>query len=134
MVGETDLRALLAGMSPRLLADEYVFCSFPGSQYGDHRQLQPIATMVEEEGLSLVVPRARVDKAGLEYASVMRCIGLQIHSSLEAVGLTAAFASALADKGISANVVAGYHHDHIFVAAGDADRAITTLKALSKGS
>jgi hypothetical protein len=52
---------------------------------------------------------------------------LQVHSSLEAVGLTAAVANRLAAENISANVVAGYYHDHIYVAAKDGDRAILTL-------
>jgi len=59
-------------------------------------------------------------------------ITLDIHSSLEAVGLTAAFATALGNEGISANVVAAYYHDHIFVPAVDAGRAVAALQALSQ--
>jgi hypothetical protein len=51
-------------------------------------------------------------------------------SDLEAVGLTAAFATALGDAGISCNVVAGLHHDHIFVSTQQADPAMATLLAL----
>jgi hypothetical protein len=54
-----------------------------------------------------------------------------VQSSLEAVGLTAAFSNALAEHRISCNVVAAYHHDHIFVASSDAERAMKVLKALS---
>ena len=53
---------------------------------------------------------------------------LMIHSSLDAVGLTAAVASRLADHGISANVVAGYYHDHIFVPVEAAEQALGALK------
>ena len=49
-----------------------------------------------------------------------------------ALGLTAAFATALTKAGISANVVAAFHHDHIFVPERDAERALETLRALSR--
>ena len=55
-----------------------------------------------------------------------------IHSSLEAVGLTAAVSTKLATKGISANVIAAYYHDHIFVSAEKAELALLALKELSK--
>ena len=51
-------------------------------------------------------------------------------SSLEAVGLTAAVAGALAAEGISANVVAAFHHDHVFVPAGRAAEAMACLARL----
>jgi hypothetical protein len=62
------------------------------------------------------------------------CITITINSSLEAVGLTAAMSAALASHGISANVVAAYHHDHIFVPADRADDAIKALKDLQQRS
>ena len=55
-----------------------------------------------------------------------------MHSSLSAVGLTAAFATALGDAGISCNVLAAYHHDHILVPAEDAERALETLRELAR--
>ena len=58
-------------------------------------------------------------------------ITLEVHSSLAAVGLTAAFAGALAQANISCNVIAGYYHDHLFVARDDAERALSTLRALA---
>ena len=63
----------------------------------------------------------------------MACITLRIHSSLAAVGLTAAVSGALAAEGISANMIAGFHHDHILLPAADADRALDILKGLSRG-
>jgi hypothetical protein len=61
----------------------------------------------------------------------MSWITLNIHSSLEAYGLTAAFSNALAEANVSCNVVAGVYHDHIFVPRNDADKAMTVLKKLS---
>ena len=67
----------------------------------------------------------------LTYHFVAKWITLNVHSSLEAVGLTAAFSNALAEAGISCNVVAAYYHDHIFVAKADADKAMEVLRKLS---
>jgi hypothetical protein len=69
--------------------------------------------------------------SGLSYEGVFRCITLGIHSSLEAVGLTAAVAGKLATHGIAANVIAAYFHDHIFVQSELADRAIGILSEYS---
>lgn len=130
--GESDLQRLLAAMAPQLMDGEYVFCSFERAQYGDHAHLRPIASIHEAEGLTLVVERAVADDAHIPYEAVFKGITLTIHSSLEAVGLTAAFASQLATAGISANVLAGFYHDHIFVGLADATAAMTALEALAR--
>jgi len=129
MAGEKDLDKLLAGCSPVLSADEFVFVSFPSSHYGDHSELSPIAFIVEDEGTTLVVPRSVADAHQFGYQSVFKRITLNIHSSLEAVGLTAAVSTALADNGISANVIAGFFHDHIFVPASIAGEALSVLRS-----
>ena len=130
--GGTALKQLLENMSPQLREGEYVFLSFPGAHYGDHAVLEPLATMIEDEGLTLVVPQTLADTHGHDYDATFRCITLQVHSSLEAVGLTAAFAKQLTLAGISANVIAGFYHDHLFVPSGDADRAVAALQELSQ--
>ena len=132
MAGERDLDRLLLGLRPTLIAGEFVFMSFSESHYGDHSELEPIASMMEDEGLTLVVPRAKADERKLRYESVFSCITLSIHSSLDAVGLTAAFSGILAEQGISANVVAGYHHDHIFVPASLVEKALSAINRLSR--
>ena len=132
MSGESDLARLLASMSPELIDEDYVFCSFEQARYGDYPELQPVAAIAEKEGLTLVIPKTRADENKLVYESVFRRITLNVHSSLDAVGLTAAFAEALTAKGISANVVAGYYHDHIFVQAKVAKSALETLRQLAR--
>jgi hypothetical protein len=127
MTGETDLAKLLATMSPQLLAGEYVFCTFADARYGELAQLGPIAAVQEAEGLTLIIPRSRADENNLPYETVLKGITLTIHSSLDAVGLTAAFAQQLSHHGISANVIAGYYHDHIFVQSKHAERAMKAL-------
>ena len=121
--GETDLGALLAGLRPQLATGEFVFCSVAGS-YGDFAEFEPLAVFAEAEGLSLVLSLERAVEAGLSCGQPMRCITLGVHSSLEAVGLTAAVAGALAERGIPANVIAGYHHDHLFVPAARSGEAL----------
>jgi len=56
-----------------------------------------------------------------------------VPSDLAAVGLTAAFAQALAAVGISCNVLAGAHHDHLFVPVDRATDALAALRALQQG-
>jgi hypothetical protein len=72
------------------------------------------------------------DSLNLNYTYVAAWITLTVHSSLEAVGLTAAFSNALASHRISCNVVAAYYRDHIFIAQKDAEKAMQVLEALSK--
>jgi len=77
--------------------------------------VRPVVTVAEEEGLTLVLSRQDADRTGLADDYVAGWITLRVHSALESVGLTAAVAEALARVGISCNVVAGFHHDHLFV-------------------
>jgi len=130
MTGITDLATLLASLEPSLRAGEYVFVTV--EEGAAVEELRPLATFVEGEGLSLIIELERAGAAGLAFAGVFRCITLTVHSSLEAVGLTAAVATALAEAGISANVVAARRHDHVFVPAADAERAIEVLRALQR--
>lgn len=132
MAGEKNLENLLKNLSPELVDGEFVFCTFQGSRYGDHIDLEPIAAISESEGLTLVIPKSTADNRRLDYECVFKGIILRVHSSLEAVGLTAAFSSKLTEQGISANVVAGYYHDHIFVQSVYAEQAIDALNELAR--
>ncbi|VEE14600.1 ACT domain-containing protein [Ectopseudomonas mendocina] len=132
MSGETNLARLLQGMTPQLNPGQYVFCCVPSGY--DCSGLQPIASLRETEGLSLVLPREAADAYNLSYDYVAAWITLEVHSSLAAVGLTASFSTALAQAGISCNVVAGFHHDHLFVPCERAEKALSTLRALSAAS
>ena len=132
MTGEINLDKLLASMTPILVDGEYVFYSFPDARYGDRAELEPVASCIEPEGLTLVIPKSRADEYGLDYDSAFRGISLGVHSSLEAVGLTAALATKLTEHGISANVIAGYFHDHIFILHEHADEAMAALAELAQ--
>ena len=132
MTGERNLEKLLTSLSPVLLDGEFVFLSFENARYGDYVGLEPIAALAEKEGLSLVVPRTKAEEHGLSYESVFRRITLEVHSSLDAVGLTAALANKLTEHGISANVMAGYFHDHLFVQSQEAESAVAALSELAQ--
>jgi len=131
---ETDLRKLLAALAPKLLPEEYVFCSLPESRWREAMHWRALASFREEEGLSLVLERSAALRHGFAATPAMRCVSLGAHSSLEAVGLTAAVAGKLAEIGISANVIAAFHHDHILVPAGQAREALEALGELSAES
>ena len=132
MSGERDLVELLGNMSPELIDGEFVFCTFRGGRYGDYTDLKPIAAISESEGLTLVIPKSIADNRKLDYEFVFKCITLGVHSSLDAVGLTAAFSGKLTEHGISANVIAGYYHDHILVQSEYAERAIEAFKEFAR--
>ena len=130
MAGEEDLDTLLVLLEPSLLPGDFVFCTAANLKYGDFAELQPLASYQEEEGLTLVLAKQSADVAGLAYDSVFNCITLMVHSSLEAVGLTAAVSGKLAANGISANFMAAYHHDHVFVPENKAQLALQLLAEL----
>ena len=85
----------------------------------------------EPEGLTLILEKQVARHAGLDFEGVFRLITLMVHSSLEAVGLTAAVSTQLAKRGIAANVVAAFYHDHLFVPADKASLAMDALRELS---
>ena len=127
--GESDLLTLIAQMSPSLDDQVWAFVSVDevSSEYAAEHAL---GTFRETEGATLIVPWERADEFDV-CSEPMARITLNIHSSLEAVGLTAAVSQALASEAISANVVAGFYHDHIFVPQTMGERAVACLKLLS---
>ncbi len=130
MVGETDLTTLLTGLKPVLNPEPYVFVSVLVLDTGVFERLNPKVLFREEEGVTLVLLQSVADAEGFAYETVFNCITCEIHSSLEAVGLTAAMSQALTAEGISANVIAAFYHDHIFVPQRDASAAIAALNRL----
>ncbi|MFE7553233.1 ACT domain-containing protein [Streptomyces gardneri] len=130
MNAERDLTRLLAGMRPELAPGRYVFTTVAGPAPAG---VAPVVTVTESEGLTLVVRQEEADAASLPYDYVAGWITLRIHSALDAVGLTAAVAGALTDAGMSCNVVAGFHHDHLFVEHARAEEALAVLERLAEG-
>ncbi len=120
-MGETDLKVLLQSMEPILHAEPYGFVVWDGPL-----TVQPFATVAEDEGLTVVALLSQLGD-GEPWAR----ISLTVHSDLAAVGLTAAFATALGRQGISCNVIAGFHHDHLFVQWDRREDAMAALRELS---
>jgi hypothetical protein len=118
--GETDLQRMLAGLAPAIDARRFNFVLATGITLDSNA----FALIREEEATTLV----RVDPEG-EWARIT----LKIHSSLSSVGLTAAVAASLAERGIPANVIAASFHDHLFVPWDRRDEALGALHALSRG-
>ncbi len=126
----TDLEQLLAHMQPVLNQGRFAFVAVPGDVMQDPRRI--IASVREPEGLSAILPEQDALDLGLPVAFTAAWITLNVHSDLAAVGLTAAFAGALAQAGIGCNVVAGVRHDHLFVPFDQAQQAMDALQALSR--
>jgi len=129
MSGEKDLAVLIQNMEPVLNTGEYVFCTVENlDQIPDIEKA--LFFFRENEAVTIVLEKNIADDWSLKYNYISSWITLNIHSSLEAVGLTAAFANALKKENISCNVVAAYFHDHIFIARKDAEKAMEALHAL----
>jgi hypothetical protein len=125
--GETDLQVMLERMRPVRRAGTYVFAVVPEDTAVPSHDV--LASVREDEGVTLVLPQEAADRHGLGYDFVAAWITLDVHSALSAVGLTAAVSRALADEGISCNVLAGYYHDHLLVPAEKVVEAMLVLGA-----
>jgi len=104
-----------------------------GGDFHAYAYLSPEAAIIEDEGISLVIPKGTADKYGLKYDTVFKKITLSVYSSLDSVGLTAAVSGKLAEKGIPANMIAGFYHDHIFVPVQRAEEALGVLSKIKAG-
>lgn len=129
MTGETNLSILLQNMKPELHEGEFVYSLVPSLQKA--YELEALCIFQEAEGITVILPKSKADAAALPYPMTCAWITLTVHSSLEAVGLTAAVSKALTEAGISCNVVAAFYHDHIFVPIQDAERAMQALRKIS---
>ena len=132
MPGETNLTKILEKLAPQLNEGEFVFVAVKNDEVDQIKRSSVLGEFKEEEGTTLIVKRQVADQQDLLYEGTYAWITLKVHSSLEAVGLTATFASALAEQNISCNVVAGYYHDHVFVNKEDELQAVQVLEGLSQ--
>ncbi|MCG1035129.1 ACT domain-containing protein [Polaribacter sargassicola] len=129
MIAEKDLQTLLKNMQPVLNTGNYVFATV--KNLDGIVRADTLFEFKEEEGITIVLKKEKADTLKIKYKNTYSWITLKVHSSLDAVGLTAAFSSALTKHKISCNVVAGFYHDHIFVQTKDAEKAVIVLNNLS---
>lgn len=123
-----ELSRLLAELQPRLQPGCWAWCSLPADSVVPE---QTLASFREAEGLSVVVDEALATARGWPIQFRAAWIRLDVHSALQAVGLSAAVSAALSAAGIACNVVAGVHHDHLFVPQAEAQAALAVLQRLS---
>jgi len=123
---------MISRMAPDVRRGIYVFVSTEDPALSSSLSSQAIATFKEGEGVSMIIPVELAKKSELNADHPMRCITLNVYSSLEGVGLTAAVSSALGDNSIPCNMVAAFHHDHVFVPAEMCDQAMEVLTSLQK--
>lgn len=134
-MAERDLARMLATLGVRRRDGVFAFVSVGA---GDARapQLARVAqaTIVEDEGTTYVVTASEAQAAGYDIEFRAAWLTLEVYSALDAVGLTAAVSAALTEIGVSCNVLAGAHHDHLLVPVDAAERAIDAIDDLRRRS
>lgn len=111
-----------------LMPGVYVYCSLPRGT--DLAGVDPAATIMEPEGISVVLREQEAVARGWKVLFRAAWIQFGLVSALDAVGLTAAVSAALAEAGIGCNMVAGAYHDHVFVPVERAAEALDLLNEL----
>lgn len=124
------LISLLKNLSPQMHQGEYVYCHVAADYQLKGREA--VATFMENEGKTLVIEKSQALANELKFESSMCWITLNVYSSLESVGLTAAISQLLAENNISCNVIAAFHHDHLFIPAAEGPAALKLLTKLSE--
>ncbi len=117
MASEKKNQTILKKLNPKLNDGEYVFCSVDNIEKIDYNKI--LGSFKEKEGISIIISKKEAANLRLSFSFIAAWITLRVYSSLEDVGLTAAFSNALNKNGISCNVISGYYHDHIFVNIND---------------
>ena len=127
--GKKNIDYILKNLNPRLNPDDYIFTIVNSLDSIDINEI--LAYIRESEGISLIMKKSVADFLQVPYFGVWSWITLDVHSSLDAVGLTSVVSNAFSEIGLSCNIVAGYHHDHIFIQKEMAEKAMNTLAILS---
>jgi len=121
---------MISKMTPEMRSGTFVFVTTDDPALGTSLSVDAISIFREEEGISVIIPVELAERSMLNTDHPMRCITLNVYSSLDGVGLTSAVSTALGDNDIPCNIVAAFHHDHVFVPSDRAERAVQVLKSL----
>ncbi len=111
---------------PHIEPDQYIFSSLPSLPIS----IKPLMMFQEKEGTTYILKLSDAEALGIEYAQKWSWISLGYHSDLEMTGLTAAISKILGDEKIPCNIVAAFHHDHIFVPFDKAQRACSLINVV----
>ncbi len=125
---------MVSGMDPTLRRGTFVFVTTTNATAIERMGAHAVSMFQEDEGTSMIVPVDVASAAQFDCSQPMRWMTLNVYSSLLGCGLTAAVSGALARRGIACNMVAAFHHDHVFVPADQADEALTILLDLQAGA
>ncbi len=128
--GETDLSAMLQSIRVTVRPDTYVVVSLPKNAQPPTVGADVGAVITEDEGITVIATLSRAAHEGWDHDFDASWLTLDVHSALEAVGLTAAFSRQLGRAGIPCNVIAGFYHDHILVPVDKTDAAVEVIEAL----
>ena len=132
--GETDLAAMLQSLKVSRREAPVTVVTLPqdSPDLADLRvDDQVLGLLVEAEGVTVIATIAEAERRGWPIGFVAAWLTLEVHSALEAVGLTAAFSAALGDHAIPCNVLAGFFHDHLLVPVDRAAEAVAVLESLA---
>ncbi len=128
MAGNTNLQEVLNSLEVDCDHIQYGFTTTNAGNHTDSKEI--IATFWEDEGQTIVATVDFLEESKIPYDGPFAKLSIKVHTSLELVGLTAALSTKLTEEGISANVIAAYFHDHIFVQYTNKDQAIKALLTL----
>lgn len=120
----TELKAMLMNMDPALSDRTWCFHAVSDTRFIPETAF---AVVREDEGACCILPAEAAPADALRLARIT----LRVHSDLAAVGLTSAVSTALATSGIACNVIAGLHHDYLFVPWDVREQALKLLERLS---
>lgn len=134
MSGETDLSKMLQSIAVQVRPDDYVVVALPPDATVPKIGNGVAAVIAESEGATVISTITRAAHEGWPHEFVASWLTIDVHSALEAVGLTAAFSRQLGRAGIPCNVIAGFYHDHILVPHDKSQAAVEVIEALSAPS
>ena len=131
-MSDSTLQSMVRSLDPHLHDGVYVFGSLPADTSLD--RVSALGVFHEAEAVTVIVAEPEAARIGLECKFRAAWITLRVSSALDSVGLTAAVARALAEVGISCNIVAAVNHDHLFVPVEQAGQAMDALRALQRAA
>lgn len=127
--GETDLAKMLGTLTVLRRDQPVTMVTVPEAvQIGGGIYV----ALVEDEGTTVVATVAEAERRGWPTGFRAAWLTIEVHSSLDAVGLTAAMSRVLTEHNIPCNVLAGYYHDHLLVPLDLAEQAVAALESLQR--